>query len=186
MNTIPKGLPGKAPGIYLEAILPMLFFKYTKTPYWVMVDEWRGIVDGPGSDEQKCHACMSVLCTYLCRLAHNRVRQENAPLRFYADMVVLRYDLTPHSTHDQLGRLAIHPASAAVRDWLAENAHLTATRNLSRGIVDLDRMVGTIYAPVPHHRLITDVELPPRRTLFEMTDETVQTARPHLEHFRFT
>jgi hypothetical protein len=54
-------------------------------------------------------------------MATSRVKQPNAPLRFYADMVSLRARLQPAFANDDFGRLAIWPMFLIVNEWVYEN-----------------------------------------------------------------
>jgi hypothetical protein len=115
--------------------------------YWNMVDRWKGIVaKGLGEDAVR-DACMAILHEFVSSLADNRVGQENAALRFYADMHVLQAHLAPLGVRDDLARLAVHPARALVEHWLQENAHLSVAKGHAGDFLSFDRMKGTIFAP---------------------------------------
>jgi hypothetical protein len=89
--------------------------------YFRMVGQWRAIVDRPISKEAKQAECISVLRDFVERIAWKRIRGSNRPLRFYADMLVLRDLVRPVFASDELGEVAIRPAYALVENWLAEN-----------------------------------------------------------------
>jgi hypothetical protein len=95
--------------------------------YWQMVDAWRAIVASDLPDEGKEVACLSVLRDYVGRIALSRYGCRNVQLRFYADMLVLRNDLTPVIANDDLGRLAIVPMCRLVDEWVRSHGfHLGA------------------------------------------------------------
>ncbi len=86
--------------------------------YMGMLEECRAIMAEPLSDTQKTEACLGILQSYVRHLALTRARQPNPPLRFYADMEVLRRNLLPHSARDDFGQLVIVPLFRSVDDWL--------------------------------------------------------------------
>ena len=89
--------------------------------YFHMVSRWRAIVDRPISKEAKQAECVSVLRDFIEGIAWKRIRGSNRPLRFYADMLVVRDLVRPVFAHDELGEVPIRPAYALVENWLDEN-----------------------------------------------------------------
>ena len=86
-----------------------------------MIGQWRAIVDRPISKEAKQAECMSVLRDFVEGVAWKRIRGSNRPLRFCADMLVLRDLVRPVLAGDELGEVAIRPAYALVENWIGEN-----------------------------------------------------------------
>ena len=82
--------------------------------YHHLVNQWRAIVDRPISKDAKQAECMSLLREFIDRIAWSRIRGINRPLRFYADMLVLRDLLRPVLATDELGEVAIKPGYALV------------------------------------------------------------------------
>jgi len=96
--------------------------------YWKMVQEWRLVVAGQTTDDEKRSECMAILHCYTERLAQARIGQPNAPLRFCADMIVLARQLRPHRPFDRLGKLAIRPGFETVLSWLQARNALASPR----------------------------------------------------------
>jgi len=69
-------------------------------------------------DEARKAACLSLLRDHVGRIALSRYGCSDVQLRFYADMLVLRQDLTPVIAHDDFGRLAIVTMYRWVDDWV--------------------------------------------------------------------
>jgi hypothetical protein len=86
--------------------------------YWAMTREWKSVVATERTDEEKKADCLAILRDHIDNIARGRVGQTNAPLRFYADMLVLGRQLLPRRCGDPLGRLAILPAYHAVACWI--------------------------------------------------------------------
>lgn len=87
-----------------------------------LVDQWRDIVDRSISKEAKQAECMTALRDFVDSIALSRLRASNRPLRFYADMLVLREDLRLMRLNGELGECAILPAYRLVNDWLTEHS----------------------------------------------------------------
>jgi hypothetical protein len=83
-----------------------------------MVAECQAIVASDLSAEAKEAACLSVLRDYMGRIALSRFGSRDPPLRFYADMLVLRDLIFPHGHVDDLRRLAISPMFRWVNEWI--------------------------------------------------------------------
>jgi hypothetical protein len=95
--------------------------------YQQMMAECRAIVASDLPDKAKEAACLSVLRDYVDRIALSRSGSREAQLQLYADMLVLRDQLFPLFTTDDLGRLAIWPMFRWVNGWLRTHAtHRTA------------------------------------------------------------
>jgi hypothetical protein len=71
-----------------------------------LVDQWRAIVDRAISKEAKQAECMAELRDFVDSIARSRLRDFDRPLRFYADMLVLREDLRSISFGGELGEIA--------------------------------------------------------------------------------
>jgi hypothetical protein len=87
-----------------------------------MVDACCAIVASDLPDEAKEAACLLVLRDHIGRIALSRYGCRDVQLRFYADMLVLRHQLTPVDAHDDLGRLAIVPMCRWVNDWVRSHS----------------------------------------------------------------
>jgi hypothetical protein len=83
-----------------------------------MMAACHAIVTSDLSDEAKEAACLSVLQNQVGEIALSRYGRRDVQLRFYADMLVLRKDLTPMFARDDFGRLAIVPMYRWVDEWV--------------------------------------------------------------------
>ena len=92
-----------------------------RVDYNRLVDQWRAIVDRSISKEAKQSECMAVLRDFVDNIARSRLRDPNRPLRFYADMLVLRDDLRSMGSGNELGEIALMPAYRCVDDWLRDH-----------------------------------------------------------------
>jgi len=95
--------------------------------YWRMVEEWRAICARTLTDDVAQEKCQAILCRYILDKAISHARRPNPRLRLYADMVVLRSQLLPHSSGDRLGLLAIRPMYGLVDEWIKSNTDPVAT-----------------------------------------------------------
>jgi hypothetical protein len=86
--------------------------------YWEMMAACRALVASDLSDEAKEAACLSVLQDHVGQIALSRYGRRDVQLRFYADMLVLRKDLTPMLVRNDFGRLAIIPMYRWVDEWV--------------------------------------------------------------------
>jgi hypothetical protein len=87
--------------------------------YYRMRDRWEATVCQPLPDEIKREACLAILREFIDQKAVYRIGQENAQLRLYADMLVLRSHLS--WWRRDVGELcaSIHlEMCRAVDDWL--------------------------------------------------------------------
>jgi hypothetical protein len=87
-----------------------------------MMAACRAIVASDLSDEAREAACLSVLQDHVGRIALSRYGCRDVQLRFYADMLVLRKDLTPMFASDDFGRLAIVPMYRCVDEWVRSHS----------------------------------------------------------------
>ena len=78
--------------------------------YLALVCNWTVIVDRDDSFAVRQEACLTLLQILVQNIATVRIGQLNASLRFYADMLYLKYCLVPSFEHDELGDVAMHPS----------------------------------------------------------------------------
>jgi len=84
-----------------------------------MSDRWEAVVRQPLSGEFKREACLAILREFIDQKAVFRIGQENAPLRLYADMLVLRSLLLMwRGDVDELCGSVHLEMCRAVDDWL--------------------------------------------------------------------
>ena len=84
------------------------------------------VFEKPLSNEAKIAACLAILREYMGKLAMRRVGQANAPLRFYADMRILRKQLrmTPSDPVEfEFDKLLLWPCLYYLDRWLVEHGH---------------------------------------------------------------
>jgi hypothetical protein len=89
------------------------------TTYHSLLKEWHSVVARDIPLDQKQAECMLILHDRIDQMAWSRIRGENRPLRFYADMSALQKFLEPRTgIHDDFGRAAIYPGWRLVKNWL--------------------------------------------------------------------
>jgi hypothetical protein len=98
--------------------------------YSQLLEQWWIIFQQPLSDADKHQACLDLLRAYLHRKAISHIRHPDPGMRFYADMVVLRADLTSRFATDGFAKLVILPLYNLVDDWVRTH---TAPPNSNAG-----------------------------------------------------
>ncbi len=91
--------------------------------FWQMVAQCDTIAAGSLPDDAKEEACLSLFPAHVDKIAYGRVGQPNAPLRFFADMVVLR-EMISGTLRER--NIFSFPMLQLVDRWIRGNDHRRA------------------------------------------------------------